>query len=161
MKYDDASWHYGGDFPSDLPQEAGATHIGMFVAWCLLSGLAGDLFATDFPNELAALRERQITPGAFLLDACDEKFVDDELNEEGNRFALAYYQGDPNPYLADYERLFGEDHPSLYGVPDTWESFEKLLPILDHRLQSWRDGHLEPGLPKELRSAGKRWWSLW
>ena len=23
MKYDDASWHYGGDFPADLPQEAG------------------------------------------------------------------------------------------------------------------------------------------
>ena len=28
-KYDDASWHYGGDFPDDLPEENGATHIGM------------------------------------------------------------------------------------------------------------------------------------
>ncbi|WP_262497415.1 DUF7832 domain-containing protein [Pedobacter caeni] len=28
-KYDDASWHYGGDFPKDLPQINGATHIGM------------------------------------------------------------------------------------------------------------------------------------
>ena len=24
MKYDDASWHYGGNFPKDLPTEAGA-----------------------------------------------------------------------------------------------------------------------------------------
>ena len=31
-KYDDASWHYGGDFPKDLPIEAGATHTGMFLA---------------------------------------------------------------------------------------------------------------------------------
>ncbi|MGN6118448.1 MAG: DUF7832 domain-containing protein, partial [Rhodanobacter sp.] len=43
MKYDDASWHYGGDFPKDLPDEAGATHTGMFVAWALLSGLAGQI----------------------------------------------------------------------------------------------------------------------
>jgi hypothetical protein len=33
MKYDDASWHYGGDFPADLPREAGSTHIAMFLAW--------------------------------------------------------------------------------------------------------------------------------
>ena len=31
MKYDDASWHYGGDFPADLPQAAGATHIVMVI----------------------------------------------------------------------------------------------------------------------------------
>ena len=31
MKYDDASWHYNGDFPTDLPVEAGATHIGLAV----------------------------------------------------------------------------------------------------------------------------------
>ena len=33
MKYDDASWHYEGAYPADLPPEAGATHIGMFLAW--------------------------------------------------------------------------------------------------------------------------------
>lgn len=40
MKYDDASWHCAGDFPKDLPEAAGATHTGMFLAWALLSGLA-------------------------------------------------------------------------------------------------------------------------
>ena len=42
MKYDDASWHSEGDFPDDLPEEAGGTHIGMFFAWALLSGMGGD-----------------------------------------------------------------------------------------------------------------------
>jgi hypothetical protein len=36
MKYDDASWHFGGEFPKDLPEEAAATHTGMFVAWAFL-----------------------------------------------------------------------------------------------------------------------------
>jgi hypothetical protein len=34
-KYDDASWHYGGDYPEDLPNENVATHIGMFLQWCI------------------------------------------------------------------------------------------------------------------------------
>jgi hypothetical protein len=42
VKYDDASWHYGGDFPKGLPQKAGATHIGMFLAWMILNGLSSE-----------------------------------------------------------------------------------------------------------------------
>jgi len=60
MKYDDASWHYGGDFPKDLPNEAGATHIAMFVAWCLLNGLAGEIHTDDFPEEFELLKPQQL-----------------------------------------------------------------------------------------------------
>jgi hypothetical protein len=42
MAYDRADAHYGGNFPSDLPPEAGATHIGMFLAWVILNGLEGE-----------------------------------------------------------------------------------------------------------------------
>ena len=56
MKYDDASWHSGGDFPADLPSEAGATHTGMFLAWALLSGLGGSLHTEDFPEDVERLK---------------------------------------------------------------------------------------------------------
>ena len=46
MKYDDASWHYSGDFPKDLPNEAGSTHIAMYAAWSALNGLASE-YHTD------------------------------------------------------------------------------------------------------------------
>jgi hypothetical protein len=59
MKYDDASWHYGGDFPKDLDDMAGATHIGMFVAWCLLNGLGGALHTEEFPEDLHGLDRLQ------------------------------------------------------------------------------------------------------
>lgn len=32
VKYDYASWHYGGDFPEGLPETAGGTHMGMYLA---------------------------------------------------------------------------------------------------------------------------------
>lgn len=144
MKYDDASWHYGGTFPDDLPSEAGATHIGFFVAWCLLSGRAGDIHINDFPEGLAALRNREITPGAFVIQHCDEKFTDDDLDPTGNAFAVAYYERETGGYLADYEaifmgrRLFRRGHSSLYHVSDTWKNFDRLKAVLDSRFSAWQ-----------------------
>lgn len=138
MKYDDASWHYGGNFPEDLPEEAGATHIGMFVAWLLLVDLGSSTHCEDFPEELAELQSRKVTPAEFFLEVCDEKFTSDDLNAEGNAFAQSYYQPEDAPYLADYETILCNNLPSIYHVADTWENFDLLKPILDKRLQSWR-----------------------
>jgi len=143
VKYDDASWHSGGDFPADLPPEAGATHIGMFVAWALLHGLAGDIHILEFPEPLARLRERKITPGHFFLDACDGKFTDEDLSELGNRFAEHYYEHEDTlgHYFADYAATVGIEPPSIYNVPDTWETYEQLAPIVQRRFEEWQATH--------------------
>lgn len=138
MKYDDASWHSGGDFPEDLPAEAGATHSGMFLAWALLSSLGGEIHAEEMPEGIAALEERSITPGAFFLKFCDGKLTDEDLNDEGNQFAAAYFDFENGNYLADYETLLLGRLPSLYHVPDAWSTYEALKPVLDQRLQEWR-----------------------
>jgi hypothetical protein len=138
MKYDDASWHYGGKFPKDLPIEAGATHIGMFVAWALLSGLAGDIHIRDFPEDIPKLSSRSSSPGRFFLESCDGKFVDEDLNEEGNSFSQAYFDFQKGKYLSDYEAALGADVADLYHVEDTWENFDRLRPVLDRRLAEWR-----------------------
>jgi hypothetical protein len=138
MKYDDASWHYGGDFPKDLENIAGATHIGMFVAWCVLNGLGGELHTEEFPEDLEGLRSRQKTPGEWFVNACDAKFTDEDLSEEGNAFAKSYYDADGSPYLVDYEETLGSGLASLYHVPDTWESFDLLSPVINGRYQEWK-----------------------
>ncbi len=138
VKYDDASWHYGGNFPKDLPDEAGATHTGMFVAWALLSGLAGEIHTVEFPQDLEKLRSRSVTPGQFFLDACDGKFTDEDLNDEGNSFAESYFDFDRGSYLTDYQRVLADGLPSTYHVEDNWGNFDKLRPVLDGRLQEWR-----------------------
>ncbi len=61
MKYDDASWHYGGDFPSELPEICGAIHSGIFLAWAINSDLAGDVLVEEYPEDLLALKiERKL-----------------------------------------------------------------------------------------------------
>jgi hypothetical protein len=138
MKYDDASWHYGGDFPKDLSDEAGATHAGMFVAWALLAGLAGDIHIEEFPEGVEKLRSRTVTPGQFFLEACDGKFTDEDLNDEGNAFAQEYFEFERGSYLEDYGRLLAEDLPSQYHVQDSWTNFDKLRPSLDKKFEDWR-----------------------
>ncbi len=138
MKYDDASWHYGGNFPKDLPPEAGATHTGMFVTWALLSGLAGEIFIDDFPDEIPKLASHSVTPGRFFLESCDGKFTNEDLNEVGNSFSQAYFDFQKGKFLADYEATLGTDVPDLYYVKDTWENFDHLKPVLDQRFAEWR-----------------------
>lgn len=144
MKYDDASWHYGGNFPADLEPGAAATHIGLFIAWALLSGLGGELHISEAQEGVALLKARAITPGQFVLEHCDEKFTDDDLNALGNRFAASYYAAETGGYLADYDsifmrpRLFRRAPASLYHVPDTWASFEKIAPVIDKRFARWQ-----------------------
>lgn len=143
MKYDDASWHYGGDFPVTLPTDAGGTHIGMFVGWAVLNGLAGAIHLNDYADDLARLSQRRTTPGAWFMTSCDEKFVDEDLNEEGNRFALAYFadldgsKAAGGLYLDDYQQAFPR-FETLYAVPDSWASFDTLAPIIQSRLDFWR-----------------------
>jgi hypothetical protein len=142
LKYDDASWHYGGNFPADLPDEAGATHIAMFVAWALLSGLGGELHeGMAWP-----LKTRSVTPGRFFRDACDGQLTDEDLSEDGNAFAAVYYLTTADKpataidYFADYQDCLMDKVASVYHIADSWANFDKLRPVLDRRWQDWRAG---------------------
>lgn len=137
MKYDDASWHSDGDFPADLAPEAGATHIGMYVAWLLLQGMAGEELVDDMKDELHALTQRTMTPGQFLL-VRDGKFLDDMVNDEANAFTLEYYQADDCLYPDDYIELLADDLPSIYHAADTWENFDRLAPVIAQRFTTWQ-----------------------
>ncbi|WDI43245.1 DUF7832 domain-containing protein [Bremerella sp. P1] len=140
MKYDDASWHYGSDnFPKDLSEEAGGTHIGMFVAWAVLSGLGSSQFEQDFTELVEKLKARQITPGAFFMAACDGKFTSSELNETGQEFTDDYFDMEAGEYIEDYEELLAEDVDSIYEIEDSWANYDLLKPVLDERLADWKE----------------------
>lgn len=140
MIYDAAQWHYEGDFPPGLPRSAGATHMGMFLAWMLLNGQGAERHSAS----LGALATRSINPGAWFLAHCDEQLTDADLSAEGNRFASAYYlfdedrvdEGEPS-FFPDYAKSF-PDADYAYSVPDDWATFDRIAPILAHRFALWR-----------------------
>lgn len=138
MTYDDIAWHDDPTWSCELPDGAAATHSGMFLAWALQRGLGSERHAEEDPEAVAALESRRITPGRFLLRNCDGRLTDDDLNDEGNAFAVDYFDLETGHYTRDYEATLLSDVPNRYLVPDTWDSFDRLSPVLDRRLQQWR-----------------------
>ena len=157
MAYDRIDWHSGGKFPDDLPEENGGIHIGMFLAWLLNQGMASDFHRTDSPGELRRLANREMTGLEFLIDACDGKLWEDDLNDQGNAFTVDYYDAKSTfarqhgNFLQDYCDVFnrhaaaqGFEYPSVYHVQNTWEKFDQLKPILDQRFSQWQAWSADP-----------------
>lgn len=147
-KYDDASWHYEGTYPEDLPNKNAATHIGMFLDWCINNDLLSKEQMDDSADEITSVKSRIITGAEFLITACDEKFVDENLSRLGNRFAKAYYEYGKQTkfgkayanYLNDYSDMLANGvEDDVYYVADTWKNYDKLSPIIDRRFVEWQD----------------------
>ncbi|ABC63532.1 hypothetical protein [Erythrobacter litoralis] len=162
MKYDDASWHYDGTFPDDLPKEAGATHIGMYFAWAVLSDLTSDEFAADSAEAIRQVKTYGQTPGQWMLAHFDGVFTSDDLDEEGNVFTRAYYADDDgmrhggHSYYDDYHVQFRIGKGDFYRVSDRWSNFYHLRSRLDARLAIFRQtGKLVLPKGETLKIDGK------
>jgi hypothetical protein len=133
---DRADWHYGGNYPQELPPENAATHIGMYLAWVIHRDLGSNELKQHAGDTYGWVLTREVTGRELLLTKLDEKFFDGLLNPEGQAFTRSYYES--NAYANDYDMVLGGDLPTLYHVADSWENFDKLVPVLDDRLAAWR-----------------------
>lgn len=151
MKYDDASWHYAGNYPKNLPKENAATHIGMFLTWMIDNDMVSQMLLDDFSADLIKVKEGHLTGAEFLMNNCDEKFTDEDLNDEGNAFARDYYEQNTqfskvcSNYFIDYWRLFeyialqnNFKYESIYHVENSWENYEELRLGIDRRYEEWK-----------------------
>lgn len=147
MKYDDASWHAGGDFPEDSPEQYGGTHIALFLRWCFIRGWASDLHLQGEREDTRRVIDGTLSATEYLFKYCDGQLTELDLNEEGNAFAAQYY-GDDGLYLEDYAEHFSE---LMYVAPESAHDFDKFCAVLDAR---WKSGVL-------TKSYRKPWWKIW
>lgn len=151
-----------------LPPENGGVHIGMFAAWIIMNGLESDLLREEAADDLAAVREREMTGLQFVCECCDGTLTDEELNDEGNAFAEDYYSGANTLvgcYLDDWGQLCGDDSPKSYV--DSWERYDQIAAIIDRRYLDWKN---PPNLAIDTKkaTAGSEpardkspWWKFW
>jgi hypothetical protein len=133
---DRADWHYGGDYPKDLPPENAGTHIGMYLAWIVHRNLGSDELVEMGGDTYKLVLERAVTGRDLLFRELDEKFFDRLLNQEGREFTAAYYE--TNDYVNDYDRVLGGNLASLYEVEDSWENYDRIARVIDERFAAWR-----------------------
>jgi hypothetical protein len=134
MKYDDAEYYFL-DFETDLPNENGGRHIGLFLEWAIRRGLANE----ELVAEADALRSGATTGLDLLFDHCDGKLLDDDLNEEGNAFAAAVYE---RFHLADFIEAMNlkpdASVDEIFGADLTARRQARVLWQLDRRYSDWR-----------------------
>ena len=155
MKYDDAEYCFLNFETDRLPNEAGGTHMGMYLAWAASRGLLD----WDFDEAtLAPLLAREVTGSQLFFDRCDGKLTDDDFSDVGNAFTASYYEAH---FVADYGRVFADQIPNggettddFCSVPDTWDNYDRLAPVLDERFAKWRQAQApEAALPAAPREA--------
>ena len=153
-EYDDWRWHVEGKFPKDQPPEQGYVHIGVFVTWLLDFGFVDSdwVARTGAEQVVSAVAERRGTPGS-LRDVTEGRLVSEMLTPEGRAFTGAYYAPEYG-YARDWRTVFGR-RADRYDVPDAWETYDRIAPLLDRRHEAWiAAGKPElmplPGLPGVL-----------
>lgn len=152
MSYDRADFDYSTE-AEPLPKGHAGTHIGMFLAWAVLNNLESDFHRQHSAEPLARLRRREITGRQFFEAACQERFSERDLNDEGNSFAQHYYvdeAGRRGEYFADYKKTLAAGLPSFWHVADNWGNYEKLAVLISRRYEEWKS-------PRPR----KRWWQFW
>ena len=142
MAIDNAAWHYGGNFPEELPKENGGTHIGFFLAWIINKNLQGDLHreTKNDQNACKKVRRREITGRDFLFSNCDERFWSEDLNQEGLDFTNFYYNAEEDDefnYFHDLLKI-SQEYETNYHLEDTWENYDKLRPYIDKAYKHWK-----------------------
>ena len=137
---DKIDWHSGGNFPEDLPPENGGTHIGMYLAWIINNDLIGEMHIEDSMESIKAVKNRKMTGRDFLIEQCDAKFWDEDLNEEGLEFTKYYYSDEEGmkQYIDDYEELLAKGLETTYHVEDSWDNYDRLRERIDERYLEWK-----------------------
>lgn len=144
-KYDDASWHYGNDFPKDLAQENASTHIGMYMKWCINN----DLISSELKEDSQvgdSIKNNTMSGVKFINSYSDGKFLSSDLNDIGRKFTNDYYEGDSDfskrngSYFDDYSTVFEKiiDEKSVYHVEDSEQNYLLIKAKIDSRFKEWK-----------------------
>ncbi len=149
--YDDAEWHEEGEIPEVLPVENAATHIGMYLAWCISGQLISGTFAQQFAALLPRIGEDHSLVRQLVMEDLHEKFTDELLNNEGNAFTTAYYEPDTafaqqyDFYFNDYCNVLdelaaseGKTFDTAYEYENSVVNYTAICQLLDQRFAEWR-----------------------
>lgn len=133
MKYDDAEYYFL-NFETELPNENGGRHMGLFLEWAVLRGLASD----ELMTRSEALRRGETTGLELLFDHCDGKLWDSDLNDEGNAFAAdAYERWCMDDFIAAMNGTAESSDEEIFGAEVTPQRHDRVLWQWDRRYSDW------------------------
>jgi hypothetical protein len=152
--YDKAKYHYETVEEEGLPREHAANHTMYFFRWLIERDLVSDFFREEGKEPLEEFRKGLRTIHD-VYGSWDEVLAGDMLSDEGNGFAMAYFDFDKGAYLKEYEETLIGGYESTWHIPFTEENYQKMKALLDRRFEEWKSRPPEAESPEK---TAKRWW---
>jgi hypothetical protein len=135
--YDKAKYHYESIEQHGLSEEHAANHTVVFLRWLIEHNMMNDFFVRESNGTVEKFRRGEATIHQVYewWDCC---LIDDMLSEEGNAFAMAYFDFDHGKYIHDYIATLQGDLPTEFHVDYTEENYEKMRQVIDRRYAEWK-----------------------
>jgi hypothetical protein len=114
--------------------EMGGVHIGFYFNWIVDHDMYGELHEDEFLENIQEVKDKEITGLEYIIDICDEKFWDEDLNEEGLNFTEFYYE----TYLDDFATYCKDHKESIYTPEKYWFHYEQISKMISKRFEDWK-----------------------
>ncbi|MFT3685257.1 MAG: hypothetical protein QM783_10090 [Phycisphaerales bacterium] len=135
--YDKAKYHDETVQGHGLPEEHASNHIVYFLRWLIDRRLTSDLLETESDGLVDSVRRGDNTIHD-LFNHWDRCLVDDMLSDEGNAFAMVYFDYEKGDYLKDYEKLLKPRYEDVYFAPYSDETYRQFAAVIDGRYRAWK-----------------------
>jgi hypothetical protein len=145
--YDKAKYHYETTEKFGLSEEHAANHTVMFLRWLIERRMMSEFFEKEAEGILKQFRAGEVSIHKIYewWDCC---LIDDMLSEDGNAFAMHYFDFERGRYIHDYMATLKGRLQSEFHVDYTEESYQKMRQVIDRRYDEWKT-------PKK-----KSWWKF-
>jgi hypothetical protein len=145
--YDKAKYHYESVEQAGLPQEHASNHTVPILRWLIEHNLMSDFFVNEGAEPLANYRNGELSIHE-LYQWWDTCLISDMLSEEGNAFAIQYFDFTHGKYISDYKATLQGKLPTEFHIVYSEAGYEKLRAVIDRRFAEWR------------QSSPKSWWQF-
>ena len=135
--YDKAKYHYESVEQAGLDEIQAEVHTAFFLAWLLDNDLMSSEFLGECPDLIAQYKagEKTALDVYSWWDCC---LIDDMLSDEGNAFAMHYFDFENGRYMNDYIDLLVVDLPSEFHVEFNQANYEVISSQIDRRFKDWK-----------------------
>lgn len=148
MTIDRIDWHeelITDDIPEDERWERAGAHIGYYLEWAYKKGFAPSNPETHAVAEYQKVVNSEINGIQFLIENCDSKFWDEDLNEEGNKFTSFAY----DTYMNNLEMILEHE---LYIEKYNKRDLQNVFKYLDKVYEDYLTNPPPEPVKKEKRS---------
>ena len=135
--YDKAKYHFDSIHKHGLSEEHAENHTVVFLRWLIERRLMSDFFEREAADIMAKYRSG--TVGIHkVYEWWDGCLIDDMLSDEGNAFALYYFDFQRGRYIRDYISALKRGLPTEFHVDFTESNYETMKQIIDRRYDVWK-----------------------